>query len=802
MTTNHGGQDDQRVPPLLAEDFGSIRSHDLHPREWLVRLFVLFGTAAVLIPNAGAFGLWDCWETHYGEVARYMHETGDLLSPWWGYKEQIGTEARTGEWFFSKPILIMYGEIIFMKLIGLGEWAVRLPWAILGTLGIFFSYITFSRSFNRRTGLIAAGVLLTSPLYFFLSRQAITDMPFVGTLTLGLLFFINAYFGPRFSPSNRGFLGWLLAVLAFFCVSSMPQFVNMALDLEPESTYENLNAVLRAGLIFQKTGLYHCIIYFVVTGVLLSLILVPLWREYRTGTLLTPHRKDFWMRRFALWAAYVFLGYATMGKGLLGFMLPGAILCMYLLVTGEWRAIKRLEPLRGVLMMCLVMLPWYLGMFAKHGQSFYARFLVHDHFNRLGAGVHQIDSGTFEHFIKWLSIGTFPWIAFAPLLIWGIARLRLRDTDPRSRLKVFLYVWAFFAYLLFTLAATKFHHYIFPALPPFIILIAIHLDDFLFDRSWVGRLAAVAGLGIVLSVGLYVRSDEQSFRNMFTYKYDRRLPDHPPIDPAAPVADGTTKTWKESTFYKHTNPMHKALLQSPTLEHENFMLGYLIVAAIAFLVMIPSFPVRRFGVGALWVASLGLALWCLNYYMPMLSPSWSQKYLFEDYFEACTPIENPPQIGAAYEPLVTRMGLGFVSDYFHPTGKRVCVEDVVAWLITWRGETYYTSSEIKPLMKASQLGPYLETINRGKPFFALTQAGRASGLKTYLDRETAKLKKKGVPEFVGISRWQVDTLNRESMYFNLAKATPITKDTPALAPHPEELLNDLPEQKLDAPPAM
>ncbi|HOS91986.1 MAG TPA: hypothetical protein PLQ54_01605, partial [Armatimonadota bacterium] len=121
-----------------------------------------------------------------------------------------------------------------------------------------------------------------------------------------------------------------------------------------------------------------------LTGVLLALIFVPMRREHKAGTLMTPERKDFWTRRMALWVAYMFLGLATLGKGLLGFMLPGAILVLYLLITTEWKALKRLEILRGLLFMCLVMLPWYLGMFAKHGNAFYNRFLVHDHFNRLG----------------------------------------------------------------------------------------------------------------------------------------------------------------------------------------------------------------------------------------------------------------------------------------------------------------------------------------------------------------------------------------------------------------------------------
>jgi 4-amino-4-deoxy-L-arabinose transferase-like glycosyltransferase len=805
MTPNETAAKDPegQVPPLVATDFASIRPYTPGRHEWKVRAAVLIVAAAVLIPNAGAFGLWDCWETHYGEVARYMNETGDFLSPWWGYKDQIGTEPKTGEWFFSKPVLIMYGEILAMKVIGLSDWAIRIPWALLGTLGVFFAYVVMSRAFSRRVGLLSAGLLLTSPLWFFLSRQAITDMPFVGTLTIGLLFFVHAYFSPRFEPTNRRFLWYGVAALGLFLLTAVPQFVNIALDLEPDAAYENFGFLFRAWLLFQKTGLYHAAIYFAATGVVLALIAVPMWRAHKAGTLFTPESKDLWCRRFSLWVAYTFLGYATMGKGLLGFMLPGAILLLYLLLTGEWRALRRLEILRGTLMLCLTMLPWYLGMFAKHGNAFYTRFLVHDHFNRIGAGVHQIDSGTFEHFIKWLSIGTFPWVALAPLLIWGIARLRLRDASPHGRLKLFLYVWAFFAYMLFTISATKFHHYIFPALPPFILLIAIHVDELLEDRSWVGRLAAIAGLGIMLSVGTWVRSDVQAFRNMFTYKYDRGLPDHPPLDPDEPVASGVKKTWRDSTFYEFTNPTIQSLLQNESLEYENAMTAYLVVASVGFVLL--AFPgrTRRIGLATAWGGSVLLALWCLNWYMPMLSPSWSQKYLFEDYYKRCTPEQNPPEVEDAFTPILAKMGMGFVPEYFGSTTKRVCKEDIVAWLITWRGETYYTSSEIKPLMKANQLAPYLETLNKGRAFFALTQGGRGSGLKSALDRETEKLRKKGLPEWVGIKSWDVVHLNQENFFFNLVKATPITMDEAAIRPPPEDERDEgVPEKTTDTPPAM
>lgn len=770
-------EDSWNGPALLVEDPARLPPASDRPHEGWVRAGVLLGALAVLVTFAGSFGLWDCWETHYGEVARYMHEIGDLLSPWWGYKDQIGTEAKTGEWFFSKPILIMYGEILFFKLIGVGEWAVRLPWALLGSLGVFFSYVTFSRIFGRRTGLVAAGMLLTTPLYFFLSRQAVTDMPFVGTMTIGLLFFLNAYLGPRFQASNRAFLVWLLLAVGWFLLLAVPQFIIIGLDLEPEGAYERFGPVMRAWILVQKTGWVHTALYFVATGVLLALIGVPLYREWKAGTLFTEASKDRWLRRAALWTAYVFLGLATLGKGLLGFMLPGALLALYLLLTGEWKALKRMEILRGVLMLCLVMLPWYLGMFAKHGNAFYTRFLVHDHFNRLGAGVHQIDTGTFEHFIKWGAIAAFPWVGMLPLVLRDLTRLRLRDGSPRSRMRLFLLIWSFFSYVLFTLSATKFHHYIFPAVPPFVLLAALSVEEVLGDRGWSSRLALVAGAALVVAVGYTITTEPQSFRNMFTYKYDRPWPDHPPTDETAPVAAGSQKTWADSTFYRKTNPVIRSLLQVEALQYDRFVPVVVGLATVLMIAMaFGNERLRRWFLRGLWGVGLALLLWCLNWYMPMLSPSWSVKYLFDDYFDRCDPAPQEEWVREAYTPILTRLGLGFIPEALGSHGKRVCREDVIAWLITWRGETYYTQSEIKPLMKATQLAPYLETLYPGGPIYAMTQAGRGSGLESALNRETETLKKKGVGKLMGIRRWKVEMLHEESAYFSLVVAKPVLEE--------------------------
>ena len=62
------------------------------------------------------------------------------------------------------------------KLFGLHEWAGRLPLAIWGLLGVLATYAFVARLFDRRTGVYAAVVLSTMPLYFVQARTMLGDI--------------------------------------------------------------------------------------------------------------------------------------------------------------------------------------------------------------------------------------------------------------------------------------------------------------------------------------------------------------------------------------------------------------------------------------------------------------------------------------------------------------------------------------------------------------------------------------------------------------------------------------------------
>jgi 4-amino-4-deoxy-L-arabinose transferase-like glycosyltransferase/cyclophilin family peptidyl-prolyl cis-trans isomerase len=761
--------------PIL-DDRESVAFFEPAKYELRVRLVVLAVALGIFLPNLGAFGLWDPWETHYGAVTTNMVETYDWVSPWWGYKEKIGPDKQ-GKPFYSKPVFIFWSEAMMSQLIGRGEWAIRLPMAMLAILAVFLAYIVMSRIWSRRAGLLGSLLLATSPQFFMISRQAQTDMPFVGTLIIALLLMMLAFFGPRVRRSRRQFWVWTGLTVAFVLLNAVPQYLLISNDLNPLPPVDMAGWGLFVWKV-SNVGSYHALGYALLLSAVIAWYGLSLRKDLRNHGL-TDRIKDKWLRRHLLIAFYVMAAHSTYSKGLLGFLLPGAIIFCYLLITNTWRLLARVELLRGLCVFVAVGFPWYMAMFAAHGGppngDYYRRFFIHDHFNRLASGVHQIDSGTFEHFIKWLGIGVFPWVIFVPFTLAWLVRHKIKNMAASNQAKLFLGVWFVFAFALFTLASTKFHHYIFPALPALVFLVALFLTDVLENRGVLGRLTAAVGAIFFIGVGLDIKDEPQQIRNLMTYKYDRKMPKNLPIDAKSSINAKSDLNWEDSYFYKHTDSTLHSILNVDFFRYERFIDFLLLLGCVA-LGFFFFHKTRGAGLAMLAVLSVMLSMWSLNYYMPSLSPHWSQKYLFDSYYDTCTPVENDEETDRAYRPLLANIGLSGLTEYLRGQQKKVCDEDVIAWRITWRGETYYSFNELQPIIKEkTQFKPYLEERNGGKKFYALMERGNESRLKSRLNAISNQLKKAGHVNFANIKSWKTKIENDENAYFQMVSATPLSE---------------------------
>ena len=223
-------------------------------------LVILFGLL-LYIPFAGSYGLWDPWETHYSEVARQMTHRGDYISLWWP------GSPRDADVFWSKPVLSFWMMSLAMHVAGIGlpghpagemalghraEWAVRVPFCLTGVLGIYAVYLLTARFVSRRAGVLAAIVVATAPMYSLVARQAMTDMAFVGPMTMALALAGLALFDDSDEQLPRRGGGWrcwpvsglFYGTVALFALTVLPQLIVNSIQLKVEIPWRGQVLVL------------------------------------------------------------------------------------------------------------------------------------------------------------------------------------------------------------------------------------------------------------------------------------------------------------------------------------------------------------------------------------------------------------------------------------------------------------------------------------------------------------------------------------------------------------------------------
>ncbi len=196
---------------------------DSTPAEWLfgrpveTRQVLLLAVFAALIffPYLGAVGFWDPWEPHYAEVAREMLVRHDYLHPYYQCA-----------YFFSKPVLPMWLMSVGMHLAGTNdpargisvstEWWVRSIFALTAIFGVVVAYLGVGRTLSRRAAVWTGVILVTSPLYFFLARQVMVDMPFEALIIASCASLMIALFEKEYVQD-----GWLYAAYAFAGISTL-----------------------------------------------------------------------------------------------------------------------------------------------------------------------------------------------------------------------------------------------------------------------------------------------------------------------------------------------------------------------------------------------------------------------------------------------------------------------------------------------------------------------------------------------------------------------------------------------------
>ncbi len=171
-------------------------------------------------------------------------------------------------------------------------------------------------------------------------------------------------------------------------------------------------------------------------------------------------------KRYCYSFAYALLGLAVLTKGPIGFLLPAAIVLLFLFFNKELKQLKMHLPL-GFVIFLLIVSPWYLIIAKSSGGKFFSEFILRQHLYRF---IHPMQGhyGPFYYYLPILIFGLFPWSVFLPGALWS----ERRELKRKNQKYLFLVIWIVVVFLFFSLSKTKLPHYILPLFPPSSILIA------------------------------------------------------------------------------------------------------------------------------------------------------------------------------------------------------------------------------------------------------------------------------------------------------------------------------------------
>jgi 4-amino-4-deoxy-L-arabinose transferase-like glycosyltransferase len=401
-----------------------------------------------------------------------------------------------------------------------------------------------------------------------------------------------------------------------------------------------------------------------------------------------------------LFAFYAAIGFSTLAKEIpFGFGIPGAVILLYLILTGDWGMLRRVRLFWGGLLAILIAAPWVVVMcFTKdveeEGENFVHRYWLHDNFSRLLSGVHTTSpNANFTYYIEQLGYGMFPWSALLP------GALITTAVDPRvraDRAKLFVGLWAFVPFLVISLSATKFEHYAFPCFPPIAILTAFYLDKLWREglRRHTFSLLLSGAFFAMIGQGLFQRP--KIITEMFTYNPDRPYPTNLIADPMPVVgailalggvvlllgflrgAKGKAVAWGAATVgfgflvYLSTHLASTGWVSGPQGQWapKDVMGGtFVLFGVLAALTAATSN--RAWFLASIAGCALGFSGYLSWVHWEQLSPHWTQREILHTYYTQ----RQPGEPLAAFE-------------------------------MNWKGETFYSKNAVRQIQDPRKLSEF------------------------------------------------------------------------------------------------
>lgn len=180
----------------------------------------------------------------------------------------------------------------------------------------------------------------------------------------------------------------------------------------------------------------------------------------------TASERRNWM--LACWAG---MALAVLSKGLIGIVLPGAVLVAYMLLQRDFGLLKRLHFGLGLLLFFAIVTPWFI-LVSIHNPEFPQFFFIHEHFQRFTSKVHN-RAGPWYYFIPLLLFGILPWLGIMFQALWR----GFKAQPARFQAHRMLALWSVVIFVFFSVSGSKLPSYILPIFPALALLLAAYLRE-------------------------------------------------------------------------------------------------------------------------------------------------------------------------------------------------------------------------------------------------------------------------------------------------------------------------------------
>src|SRR6187399_275019 len=212
-----------------------------------------------------------------------------------------------------------------------------------------------------------------------------------------------------------------------------------------------------------------------------------------------------WMAPAIFWTA---LAGGILLKGPLILMFVGLTIVALAILDRSAAWLWRLRPVWGLMWTLVLVLPWFVAIFWRAGDAFFAGSIGGDMLSKLGAQEsHGAPPGLYL-LLFWITFWPgAPLAGMAAPAIWRARR------EPGAQ---YLLAWLIPSWIVFEMVLTKLPHYVLPLYPAIAILTAGALERRVLSRSWLMRgsawwFAIPAATSIIAVVGAVMLTRQPAF---------------------------------------------------------------------------------------------------------------------------------------------------------------------------------------------------------------------------------------------------------------------------------------------------